>query len=243
MRTLGVAAAVAAGLALAAPSPAGASDVATVRDGGVVRGRVSFQGAAPAATRLQITKDLEVCGDGPSERQDVRVSGGALRDVVVTIQGIRQGKAWPTGEVGLDQKKCTFLPYVQVVAPGAPLGIINSDPVLHNLHPFELQGTTRRTLFNLAQPRQGSKIVKTIAPRASEVVRLECDAHPWMLAWLYVPRSPYYAVVGADGSFRIDQIPSGAYMVKAWHPVLGTQERRVTIEPRGQTDVSFAFSR
>lgn len=243
MRTFGIAAAVAAGLALAAPPPTGAYDVATVPDGGVVRGKVTFQGAVPAARRLQITKDLEVCGDGPSERQEVSVSAGALRDVVVTIQEVKQGKAWPTGEVNLDQKKCTFLPYVQVVAPSAPLGIINSDPVLHNLHPFELHGTTKRTLFNLAQPKQGSKIVKTIAPRASEVVRLECDAHTWMLAWLYVPRNPYYAVVAPDGSFSIDQVPPGTYTVRAWHPTLGTQERRVAIGPRGQTDVAFAFLR
>jgi Polysaccharide lyase family 4, domain II len=219
-----------------------AYEVAPVRDGGVVRGRVVFQGQAPAAKKLSITKDTDVCGTGPSERHEVRLTRGVLRDVVVTIQDVTQGKAWPAGEVTLDQKHCVFLPYVQVVHPGGQLAVINSDPVLHNLHPFEVSGSTRRTLFNLAQPTQGSKIVKTVAPRNSEVVRLECDAHTWMLAWLYVPKNPYYAVVGEDGSFTIDQVPPGTYKMRAWHPVLGVQERQVTVGPKRQTDVAFEFS-
>lgn len=236
-------------LSAAGPGSYGeAYQVVPVKDGGGIRGKVIFQGAAPPARKLQITKDTHVCGEGSAERQEVRVERGGLRDVVVVVEEVKQGKAWPTRSAPtLEQRKCEFLPFVQVVPPGGQLAIVNHDPVLHNLHSYEVSATeigggTRRTLFNLAQPRQGDKVVKTIAPRKGEVVRLECDAHPWMLAWLYVPSSPYHAVVGDDGSFRIDQIPPGTYKVKAWHPVLGVQEQEVKITAKGQAELAFSFS-
>jgi hypothetical protein len=230
-------------LLLIASGSAGAYEVTAVRDGGVLKGKATFQGTAPAGKKLQITKDLDVCGDGPSERQEVRVNAGGLRDVVVTIQEVNQGKAWPTaGERTLDQKKCVFQPYVQVIPPRGQLAIVNSDPVLHNLHPFEVNGGAKRTLFNLAQPKQGAKIMKAIEPRNGEVIRLECDAHNWMLAWLYVPKNPYFALVAEDGSFTIDQVPPGRYKVRAWHPTLGVQEREMTISPKGHTEIAFNFA-
>lgn len=238
----------AAAIALWAGSSGEAYEVITVNGGGGVRGKVTFQGSVPPPRKLQVNKDAHVCAEGPSERQEVRVSGGGLRDVVVVVQEVKQGKAWPArGARTIEQRKCEFFPFVQVVPPRAELTIVNHDPVLHNLHSYEITGTeitggARRTLFNLAQPRQGDRVVKTIATRRGDIVRLECDAHDWMLAWLYVPQSPYYAVVADDGSFTIDGIPPGTYKVKAWHPVLGAQEQEVKITAKGQGAVAFVFS-
>jgi hypothetical protein len=248
----GVRGLVATALALASAAGLGTSgeayEVITVVDGGGIRGKVTFQGAAPPPRKLQVNKDTHVCAEGPSERQEVHVNGGKLRDVVVVVQEVKRGKAWPAlRATTLEQRKCEFFPFMQVVPPRGELTIVNHDPVLHNLHSYEITGTeiaggARRTLFNLAQPRQGDRVVKTIAPRRGDVVRLECDAHDWMLAWLYVPSSPYYAVVTDDGSFRIDEIPPGTYKVKAWHPVLGMQEQDVKVTAKGQSALAFVFS-
>ena len=40
------------------------------------------------------------------------------------------------------------------------------------------------------------------------VVRVVCDAHPHMLAWMVVHDSPYYAVTDERGAFRIDEHPA-----------------------------------
>ncbi|MFQ5802943.1 MAG: hypothetical protein ACE5JQ_08630 [Candidatus Methylomirabilales bacterium] len=223
-----------------------AYDVAPVPDGAVVSGKVAFKGKVPQPKKLLITKNQEVCGEGYVERWEIKVSrGGGLRDVVVSLEGIKKGKPWakPANGYVLDQKRCTFIPYLQVIPKRAKLTIVNSDPHLHNIHTYELIGRAKRTLFNIAQPTQGHKVTKTIKPRRGKEIRIQCDAHDWMLGWMYVVKSPYYAIVGKDGSFRIKDIPAGKYTLKVWHPFLGTQKKKITVSAKGKVEVNFEFSR
>jgi hypothetical protein len=179
-----------------------------------------------------ITKNQKVCGEGYVERWEVKASqGGGLKDVVVSLEGVKKGKDWtkPADGYLLNQKKCTFIPYLQVIPKRAKLTVVNSDPHLHNIHTYEQIGRARRTLFNVAQPTQGHKVSKTIKPRRGKEIRIECDAHDWMLGWMYVVDNPYYAVVADDGSFTIKDIPPGKYKLTAWHPFLGTKEQKVSV--------------
>ena len=218
---------------------------ASVPDGAVVSGKVVFKGKVPAPKKLLITKNQDVCGEGYVERQEVKVSrNGGLTDVVLTLEGMKKGKPWakPADGYLLDQKRCTFIPYLQVIPKGAKLTVVNSDPHLHNIHTYEQIGRARRTLFNVGQPTQGHKVKKTIKPRRGKEIRIECDAHDWMLGWMYVVDNPYYAVVGDDGSYTIKDVPPGKYKLKAWHPILGTKEQKVTVSAKGKVEVNFRFS-
>lgn len=215
-----------------------------VTDGAVLRGRVLFSGPVPEPTRLLITKDTEVCGEGYREtREVVADGGGGLSGVVVFLQDVESGKAWATEGVAhvLNQERCAFDPPLQVVPWGAALEIVNSDPVLHNIHSYELIGRSRRTLFNFGQPAGSDIITKELRTRRGDRVRIECDAHDFMLGWIYVADSPYYAVVSSDGGFEIGDIPPGTYTVSAWHPYVGLLEREVTLGPAGQADIVFEF--
>ena len=165
-----------------------------------------------------------------------------LQNVIVFLDDVQSGKAWPEKEYKLDQLKCRFEPYIQVIPKGADLVISNSDPVLHNVHPYEQVGDKRRTLFNLAQPKLGQVNTKAIKTRRGEVVELSCDAHSWMSGWMYVLEHPYFAIVGEDGSFTIDNVPPGSYTLKAWHPVLQLQEQSVDVDANGSVSASFEFS-
>ena len=49
------------------------------------------------------------------------------------------------------------------------------------------------------------------------VVRVLCDAHPHMFAWMLVHDSPYVAVTDASGAFRIGDVPPGTYKITMWH--------------------------
>ena len=223
----------------------GTYQTVTVTEGASLTGRVLFTGDTPAPRRLLITKDVEVCGEGYRERHDVVVgNGGGLQNVVVFIEGIEEGKAWPDAGQGhaLDQVNCEFSPHLQVIPSGSDLDIINSDPVLHNIHTYELIGRARRTLFNFGQPPDRGTITRAIRPRRGNQIRLECDAHDFMLGWIYATDSPYYAVVGTDGRFDIADIPPGTYAVKAWHPFLGIQEQEVTLGAGGADEITFQFS-
>lgn len=230
---------------LLASGASAAYDVAAVSDGAMVAGKVVFKGKVPKPKRLLITKDEKVCGKGYVERHEIKVSqDGGLNDVVVVLEGIPQGKPWanPAGGYLLDQKRCTFIPYLQVIPKRAKLTVVNSDPHLHNIHTYELIGRAKRTLFNLAQPTQGHKVTKTIKPRRGKEIRIQCDAHDWMLGWMYVVDNPYYAVVGKDGRFSIQGIPAGTYKVKVWHPFLGTKQKKITVSAKGKAEVNFEFS-
>lgn len=236
--------------ALSAPSPVTAQTSTGYREGAVssaavLTGRAVFDGDVPRARRFMITKDVEVCGMGYRERQEVDVAGSqGLRNVVVIIEGIAQGKPWPgdADSYRLTQEDCVFTPHVQVVRSGEELDIRNPDPVLHNIHAFERIGDAWRTMFNFGQPPERPTITHQLRPRRGNVIRLECDAHDFMLAWIYAADHPYTVGVDAEGRFAIDGIPPGTYTVRAWHPYLGTLEERVTLAPDAEEDVVFRFS-
>lgn len=231
------------GFSLTAAGGVHAYEAVVVKDGAMIRGKVTLQGSAPPPKKVLIGKDNEVCGQGHAEQDVVRVSvDGGLVGVVVYLEQVDKGKAWSTNaRYELDQQKCAFSPALQVMPRGAELSIKNSDPVLHNVHPYEIIGSSRRTLFNLAQPTKGQTNVVKIEARRGRAIELSCDAHNWMSGWVYVVDNPYFAVVSADGSFEIGDVPPGEYKLMAWHPALGTLDQTMKATAKGKTDVSFAF--
>lgn len=231
-------------LALVPFESSSAYEVSTVAEGGTITGKILFKGEVPEPKKLLITKDEAVCGKGSVTRQEVSVSqDGALKDVVVVLEGVSKGKAWqaPVQAYGLDQKKCEFRPYLQAIPKGSKLSILNSDSVLHNIHTYELIGRARRTLFNIAQPKFKPKVTTIVRTRRGSAIRVECDAHNWMLGWIYVVDNPYYAIVRKDGNFTIKDIPAGTYKLKAWHPFLGTKEKKVNISTTDKVEVVFEY--
>ncbi len=215
-----------------------------VEHGATLEGRVLFRGEVPRPRRYFITKDVEVCGTGYRERYEIEVGeGNGLRNVVIAIEGVETGKPWPerASHYQLSQENCTFSPHVQVVPAGAELDILNPDPVLHNVHAFELIGTAARTMFNFGQPPEQRVITSPVRPRRGRHIRLECDAHDFMLGWIYAADTPYAALVDADGRFAIADVPPGTYRVTAWHPYLGVQEKEITLGPGASASLTFEF--
>lgn len=214
-----------------------AYEVVAVSGGGKVEGKVTFQGNVPIK-KIIPTKDREVCG-GPRDELQVQIGPDkSVLDAVVYLKEVPKGKAWAAGNKApvLDQEKCLFKPAVQVMRPGK-IDILNSDPVLHNTHGFY----GRRTAFNLALPDKGTKIVSEL-PRPG-LVRVECDAHGWMLAHVYVADSPYYALAGPDGSFSITDVPPGTYTLVASQYYLGDNEIPVTIKGGETTKLAIEMKK
>ena len=178
--------------------------------------------------------------------------GKGLQNVVVYIANINQGKDWNKPKEGylLNQEGCRFIPNFFAVPKGEQLRILNSDPTLHNIHTYEIIGRARRTLFNIGQPEKGFEFTKSIRPRRGNVVKIECDAHNFMHAWIFVPTNPYFALVknkgkelvNKEGEYKIEDIPAGTYTVKAWHPTLGMKESEVTLTAGQKMTLNFEFS-
>jgi plastocyanin len=201
---------------------------------GDVVGEVKFTGAAPKLAPLKVNKDQKVCGD-TVEDQTVLAAAGHLENVVVTVKG--EGASLPppqAAKVVLDQHLCHYVPHVQVIPVGSTLEIVNSDPMLHNIH----GRVGAATAFNLAMPIKGMKTPRVMAK--PELVHLKCDVHTFMEGWVWVVDSPF-AVAGPDGRFAIHGLPAGTFTVTAWHEKLGVKTAQVTVPASGEARVDFSF--
>lgn len=199
---------------------------------GSLKGTVVFTGTAPKPTVFQVEKDGNTCGSGKREIQEVNADAkGNLKGVVVYLQAVQGGKEFVKPKDGyvLNQEGCHFLPHVLVVPKGADVSIVNKDPVLHNIHTYQILGKVRRSMFNIAQPEQNQKITQKVDPKNSNIIKVECDAHNFMHAWILTLDNPYYAITDASGNFEIKDIPAGKYTVKVWNPTLEVISKEVEI--------------
>lgn len=225
------------------PSPAHSLQVSyTPREpdaAGTIRGTVTFRGEVPAAERLEITTDAEVCGVEPKFASDLLVGEGndGVRYVAVWLSDIREGKNWETRAEPrtLNQKSCSFVPHVLVVPAGEQFFTVNSDGILHNIH---TRGTENRPV-NKAQPGFLERLPHRL--RYPEIVRVECDTHDWMRAWIVVAAHPYYAVTESDGSFVLEGVPLGTYTLQVWHEKLGTLSREVTVSAGAEARIDVEY--
>ncbi|MEX2582985.1 MAG: carboxypeptidase regulatory-like domain-containing protein [Gemmatimonadota bacterium] len=225
------------------PGAAGGADDAAVEieNPGVVTGTVAFTGTAPALQPIDM-RDEPVCAEKHSEppvQEAVVVNdNGTLSNVFVWVrEGVTQSGAAQAGTPELDQDGCEYLPRVLGVQAGRPFVIRNSDAVLHNIN---ARASTNRG-FNISQPQEGMTSERSFATQ-EVMVPVQCDVHSWMTAYVGVVDHPYYAVSGDDGSFTIENLPPGDYVVEAWHEEYGTQTVDVTVPPNGTVEAPFSYS-
>jgi hypothetical protein len=213
-------------------SVAAAYEEAAVSDGAVIKGSVVYNGTVPMR-KIIPTKDQEVCGGVRDEAQIVVGPGNKVVDVIAYLKDVPKGKKWelPKNTSELVNHNCQFVPHVQVIPVGKNVAIVNSDPVLHNTHGFLI----RTTLFNVAMPKQGMRVERPL--QRPGVVRVECDSHGWMLAWIYVADNPYYMITSKDGTFTISDVPPGNHTLVVWQEHAGAREIPVTVKPREMVTV------
>lgn len=158
-------------------------------------------------------------------------------DVVVYVERV-DGQSRPAkASVVIDQTKLTYIPHVTAVLAGTEIEFRNNDNDLHNIH--ARQGGKK--LFNFGiLPQQ--KVRKNF--KQEGVVTLLCDVHPEMSAYVVVTQNPFFAKVGKDGSYSIENIPSGTYKLIAWHEGLPSQIKDIKISGvAGEVRVDFELRR
>ncbi len=72
-------------------------------------------------------------------------------------------------------------------------------------------------------------------------MKIKCDVHPWMGAWLHVVDHPFFAVSGADGTYKIDKLPAGTYEIEFWHEKFGKETKSVTVADKDAKTEDFTF--
>jgi plastocyanin len=237
-RTATAAAVVSLMLATMLATTARAYEAETVKDGGTISGKVKFDGKPPARKPVEISKDREVCGAVPHYDESLVVdAGGGIANAVVSIPGVAKGAPLtPAKDVKFDQKNCDYTPHVLAFAAGSTVAIINSDGILHSVR----TESKRNPPLDMAQP--AFKRVMVVSLKYPELIAVSCDAHSWMHGWWLVAGNPYYAVTDAGGNFTIKDVPPGTYKLEVWQEKLGTETRKVTIEPGKTVTVDFTMS-
>jgi plastocyanin len=207
--------------------------VAAVQGKGTILGRVIFTGNYTPG-KLSIGKDREVCGDTKQDPSLLVGADGGLQNAVIQITGLRQGKI-PANTAELDQKSCEYAPHVLVVPTGAKVTIKNDDGILHNVH----TESKANTPFNRAQPKYLKELNETFSK--AEIIAVRCDVHGWMSGWIVVTDNVFFGVSGADGGFKLTDVPAGKYTLEAWHEKLGKTTQTVEVKPGEIANMTFQF--
>ena len=163
---------------------------------------------------------------------------GTLANVFIYVKSGLEGKAFqvPSSPVVIDQRGCWFHPRVLGIQTGQELKVINSDPVTYNIHPMAQINREWNHSQGEGDPPLDRKFIKP-----EVMIRVKCNIHSWMHAFIGVVDNPYFAVTGADGAFEIKNLPPGDYTIAVWQETLGVQEKKVTVAPSGKVQTDFTF--
>lgn len=166
----------------------------------------------------------------------VRGPAGQLEGAVVYLVGEEAPPTGPTAPAWIDQRRLRFVPEVIVVTPGRNVAFRNSDPLLHNIfspdpeEPFDLgtypEGESRAHRFE----RSGPHVIL-------------CNIHPEMEAWVFVAPTEHAAVTDEVGRFRVERLPAGRYVLRAWHRRAGAYEETVEVRPQGELRIEVRLGR
>jgi plastocyanin len=223
----------------AAAAPVEAAPAAAAAGSGNINGTTTYANGDPD-TEIKMDAD-PVCAslhpDAVHTESIVSADGGLANVFVYVKEGLTGSYPTPADSHLLDQVGCQYTPHVSGVMVGQKLVIRNSDATLHNVHAIP----EKNEEFNQGQPFQGMELEKTFSV-PEVMVRFKCDVHPWMASYMAVLDHPFFTVSSEDGSFSLEGIPAGDYVIEAWHETLGAQTEPVTVGADATADVSFDFA-
>lgn len=137
----------------------------------------------------------------------------------------------------MDQRDERFVPHILAIVAGTTVDFPNNDHTYHNV--FSLSKTKS---FDLGRYAAGkSKAVRFDRPG---IVRVFCEIHSHMSAYILVFAHRYFAVTDDERRFRLDNVPPGAYNVIAWNEATPLESHRVVVpESGGEVEVDFTLDR
>jgi plastocyanin len=192
---------------------------------GSIRGHVELKRPAAAIERRPGVADL-----GTPAGRDVP---DLLRSVVY-LESAPRG-AFETSEGGravMDQRNETFVPHVLAITTGTTVDFPNSDKFYHNV--FSLSKTRP---FDLGRYAAGNS--RPIRFDRAGIIRVFCDIHSHMNAFILVFSHPFFSLTDIDGRFRIDNVPPGTYNLVAWNEGVSSEPKAVTVPDGGEAELDF----
>jgi plastocyanin len=208
--------------------------------GGTITGHIAVKGKVPGNPVIRMGMDPKCAqlnaGKTPVQEAVAATADGSLANVFVSLQGSFSATPAPVQPVMIDQRGCMYVPRVVGAQVGQTVQVRNSDELLHNVH----SNSARGNAFNFSQPKAG--VVQELRLKDPEMmVRVACDVHRWMTAFVGVVSHPYFATSGAGGTFTIANVPAGTHTIQAWHELFGVVTQTVRVTEGATSKVEFAY--
>ncbi len=195
---------------------------------GAIAGRVELRRVASPAERRPTVADLGT----PAAALDI---SDRLKSVVYLDSAPRGAfEQVETPRAVMDQRGERFVPHVLAITTGTIVDFPNSDRIYHNV--FSLSKTRQ---FDLGRYAVGHS--KPVRFDRAGVVRVFCDIHSHMNAFILVFSHPFYSLTDNDGRYRIDNVPPGSYNVIAWNEGVSSEARPVIVPDGGVGELDFTL--
>lgn len=166
------------------------------------------------------------------------LQGKPVSDAVIyamPVAGSRIAARTPA-TVAIGQQDREFVPYVTAIQVGTTVNFPNRDPLLHHVYSFSPVKNFEFKLYSGAAPRG-------ILFDKPGTVTLGCNIHDWMLGYIQIVETPYFATTGADGRARITDVLAGEFMLHVWHPMQRAvaEPKPIKLDARTNAEVEFAL--
>lgn len=191
------------------------------------------QGVIEGRVELPRTKTAPVM----SKRYEIVTTGGAVAPspprAVVYLEGSFPRPA--TNPVArIVQKDYRFDPALLPVQAGTRVEFVNADESYHSV--FSYSPTKR---FDLGRYRAEERPVPSELFPTPGLVTLRCDIHEHMRGLVLVVDTPHFVTTDAEGNFRLEGIPAGSYLLKAWRSSTNTVQQQVEVKDQATLRVNF----
>ena len=146
-------------------------------------------------------------------------TGSPIENAVVYAEPDNKSSI-PAANAIIEQRGKQFNPLVSVVQAGTDVTFPNFDSVRHHVYSFSPAKTFELKLYT-GVPTSPIKFDK-----AGTVV-LGCNIHDYMVAFIHVVDTPYFAKTIKLGKAVLRDLPNGNYTLKAWHYALAKEKEIV----------------
>jgi hypothetical protein len=221
-----------------------------VQNGGTIQGRATLEGKTPQPRvfHLVLYPNIDLCAEVPeTDEEENRVvsdfitdDNRGMKNVVITIDHVDAGKSFPEKTIDILSENCKFFPEVSVVRQGGKFTVDNVDPVMHNSQVY--QAERGKIIQNLPVPAEDITHGKVTFQKKFKIFQMICGMHEFMQTFGYRIQNPYNQITGADGTFKIENIPPGDYNVTGWHYLMKKVKKKIHIGPNETINLDFAFN-
>jgi plastocyanin len=131
------------------------------------------------------------------------------------------------------QKNIAFAPDLLPVLVGTAVDFPNLDETYHNVFSY-----SKAKRFDLGRYRKDEKPTTVVFDKPGAVT-IHCEIHERMRGTILVLETPYFEKTDTAGRYRLEHLPAGSYLLKAWVAGDDVRERPVELKAGMTLHVDF----